>query len=315
MEFAATISDPGTDDLTITWDFGDGSEAVTTNYNESPTPVDLAQTHVYSQDGTYTATLSVTDSDGGVTESTIEVTVNNTAPIIESMTGDTVINEGDTASFNAVAIDAGNDTLTYTWNFGDGSEPITTPLYQTPTPHTYAQNGVYHVTLTVTDGDGGVTTSDLMITVNNVALTIAPIEPMTGDEGQFVQFNFSFSDPGILDTYTVVWDFGDGERELLTGDRLTVNHTYADNGVYTATLSVTDSDGGVSSQEVTVTVNNLAPLIESITGDTQINEGDTATFNAIASDPGDDELTYTWDFGDGSKPIITPDTQTPISHT
>jgi imidazolonepropionase-like amidohydrolase len=33
---------------------------------------------------------------------------------------------------------------------------------------------------------------------------------VTIDEGQAIAFNGSFIDPGILDTHTISWDFGDG---------------------------------------------------------------------------------------------------------
>ena len=32
-----------------------------------------------------------------------------------------------------------------------------------------------------------------------------------------------------------------------------------------------------------------------------MNKGDVANFSAAASDPGNDELTYNWDFADGSQ--------------
>ena len=53
---------------------------------------------------------------------------------------------------------------------------------------------------------------------------------------------------------------------------------------------------------------------ESITGDTEINEGDSASFNAIASDPGDDTITYIWDFGDGSEQLAVSAEGLPVEH-
>ena len=295
VEFAASFNDPGNDDLTITWDFGDGSDVISTNYSAESTPNTETQSHTYSQDGTYTATVTVTDSDGAITESTIDVTINNTAPVIESLIGDAEINEGDTAQFNATASDAGNDELTYTWDLGNGAEIIGQSVEAV-----YLDNGIYEVTLTVTDTEGDSISSNLTITVNNVAPVIELIDDIAGNEGESVEFNFNFSDVGILDTHTVTWDFGD-ETEPVTieSDRSAIAHTYADNGDYEAVLTVTDNDGAITSINISVAITNVAPVIESLTGDTAINEGDTANFSAIASDPGDDELTYTWNYGDG----------------
>jgi len=89
---------------------------------------------------------------------------------------------------------------------------------------------------------------------------------------------------------------------------LNPNHTYTNPETYTATLIVTDKDGGTSSDTLEIQVNNAAPEITEITGNTNINEGDTTTFNATASSYGDDTLTYTWDFGDGTVTQITGDT-------
>ena len=63
--------------------------------------------------------------------------------------------------------------------------------------------------------------------------------------------NGNFTDPGA-DTHTVEWDFGDGSPPQ--SDSLTPSHVYTADGVYTVTLSVTDDDGAVGSDTLSVTV-------------------------------------------------------------
>ncbi|WP_299490262.1 PKD domain-containing protein, partial [Acaryochloris sp. IP29b_bin.137] len=291
--FTATATDPGHDPLTYTWDFSDGSPSQTGSTVE----------HTFTDDGLYTISLTVTDGEGGSTTETVTVKVANVAPTITNLTGETTRNEGDLTPFTATATDPGADTLTYVWTFGDGS-----PALQSDTvSHTYADNGIYTATLTVSDEDGGSTSQTLTIEVKNVAPVVTIGDIPTVDEGQPVAFTASFTDPGLLDTHTILWDFGDGT----TSDSLTPTHIYADSGLYTATLTITDQDGAATSATVTVTINNLAPTITSLVGDINLNEGDTGTFTATATDPGNDTLTYHWDFGDGSSPVQGPE----VHHT
>ncbi|BAZ46381.1 DNA/RNA non-specific endonuclease [Chondrocystis sp. NIES-4102] len=288
--FNALTRDAGNDELTLTWDFADGSEQLTVN--ESDLPV----SHQYADNGNYTVTLTVTDTSGDNTSSTHQITVNNTAPVITSLTDDLLINEGSRVNLSAFATDAGDDELTYAWDFGDGTNTVMGENVE----HIFVDNGLYEATVTVTDDDGASTSSSLTITVNNVAPIIDPWLDETATEGDTVEFNLSFKDPGSLDTHTLTWDFGDGNKLLTTnGDETSVSHIYTDNGVYTARVIVTDSNGASSTNTMTVTVNNAAPALASLTGDTNIDEGSTANFSITAKDPGDDTLTYTWDFGDG----------------
>jgi len=77
--------------------------------------------------------------------------------------------------------------------------------------------------------------------------------------GDTVAFVGTFTDPDPLDTHTVVWDFGDGDTADST---LTPNHVYAAAGVYTVTLTATDSRGGVGSDTLVVTV-EMPPFVPS----------------------------------------------------
>ena len=48
----------------------------------------------------------------------------NIAPTFTQINGKTEVNEGEAVNYNATATDAGTDGLTYTWDFGDGTNTI-----------------------------------------------------------------------------------------------------------------------------------------------------------------------------------------------
>ena len=196
------------------------------------------------------------------------------------MTGDTEINEGETATFEAIATDSRNDTLTYTWDFGDGTSQLTVESDSLPVSHEYQGNGDYTVTLTVVDEEGAGASSTLNVTINNIAPMIAEITGETNiSEGTEVTYSASATDLGD-DTLSYSWDFEDGN----TAEGRDVTHIYSDNGNYTITLTVTDDDGASSTQTLDITVNNVAPTIDEIIGETDVKEGQEVSYSAIVSD-------------------------------
>lgn len=292
LTYTAVASDKGDDILTYTWDFGDGSP--TTKGTDKSTV-----THVYSQIGTYTLKLTVDDGEGGTASLTRTVNIGNGAPSISSLTGDTSGDEGDTFRYTVTASDPGNDALTYVWDFGDGSAPLTAGVN---VAHVYADNGTYVVHVTVTDVGGLSTSSSLSVLVKNVAPTISTMNgPTSLAQGASGSFSATATDPGA-DTFTYVWSWGDGTANS-TG--ASASHSYCKVGSLVVTLTVTDDDGGTASRTLTVTVSNVVPVLSGISGPTELNEGQTGSWSASASEVCNQSIQYNWNFGDGGSTSTT----------
>jgi PKD repeat protein len=86
------------------------------------------------------------------------VTVKNSPPVITSFTITNLVRVGANVNARVVFKDAGvNDTFTAVWNWGDGSTSNgSISNYVVSGSHTYAKPGIYMVTITITDKDGGV---------------------------------------------------------------------------------------------------------------------------------------------------------------
>jgi PKD repeat protein len=154
---APGASPSNTPSLSYTWDFGDGTTAAGT----------LTPKHTYNQGGTYTVTLTATDSLGTSSQDTTAVTVNETPPTVQTG-GPYSGTAGAAVTFTATATDPDPaDTaagFTYTWNFGDGATSN-----QASTSHTYNTAGTYTVTVQVSDTEGQTTTATTTATINTVS--------------------------------------------------------------------------------------------------------------------------------------------------
>ena len=123
--------------------------------------------------------------------------------------------------------------VSWLWDFGDGQ----TSTDQNP-HHEYIQDGFYTVSLTVTDSDGSSDTetrTDYITVFDTGPAAGFSAAPLSGAEPLTVAFtDTSASYDGIV---SWLWDFGDGQ----TSTEQNPNHVYARDGLYTVSLTVTDS--------------------------------------------------------------------------
>ena len=261
------------------WDFGDGSI-----YDEAHPPP-----HLYTDFGTYTIALTVTDTITGCIND-VSASVIIPEPIA-NFTYDLP------ASCPPIAInftDLSNDAVAWNWNFGDG---VFSSL-QNPT-HTYTSTGSYPVTLIITDQIGCTDTFQLSSNIEILGV-VADIYafPTQGCPPMAVQFvDSTLSGFGPIVSW--LWDFGDGS----TSTEANPTHIYITEGIYDVTLSVTDINGCSG----TNSINNLISLdypIANFIADTTLCAYQDFILNNLSSGY---SLEYSWDFGDGfTSEIIHP---------
>lgn len=231
------------------WDFGDGNRA---------TGVTVQNT--YQATGTYTVTLRVTSTTGGMSTEQSPITIN---AALVPLTADAGPDLPDAVEGVAVTLDGSGstgdnlDTSLTSWDPGDGTTPYIGSLI---VQHTYQDNtnSPFTATLTIYDGLGGSDADDATVTVADAGGVPLPVMnangPYVGEVGVPIQFTAQGSSvPGP--EYTLAdyeWDFGDGA----TSGQWAPSHTYdSDSGSpYTVRLTGWNSEGASAYDETTATI-------------------------------------------------------------
>ncbi|HYQ95812.1 MAG TPA: PKD domain-containing protein [Candidatus Eisenbacteria bacterium] len=276
-------SSPGSSTISSwSWKFGDGGG--------SP---DRNPTHRYLANGTYTCSLTVTTSVGSDTEAKPGYITVSQAPVppTAEFSGSPLGGRAPlTVQFTDQSATGSAGITQWTWTFGDGA----TSTLRNPS-HTYAAEGSYPVSLTVTTTVG----TDSKTKPGYITVTGAAVPPTAEFSGTptsgAAPLAVNFTDrstPGTSPITSRSWTFGDGGTSTSTNP----SHNYAAPGNYDVSLTVTTADGQntqskpayikvcqtpVADFSGTPTV-GVAPLLVQFT--------DHSTGGATS---------WSWDFGDG----------------
>lgn len=224
IQFTDLSTLPGGIFTSWNWNFGNGGTSTQQN------PV-----YTYTYDGTYSVQLVVTTNLGCIDTVILPVTI-YPLPIVSFTAGNACL---------GTAISLTNQTnppgSTYNWNFGNGqtSTGINPSI-------TYSDTGTYTITLTATSPNGCVNNFSMPVTVYPLPVAAFNFTPAGTCQGGTVTFN-NTSTGGS----TYYWNFGNGQTSTSPNPSVTYNTP----GSYDVTLTVTSSNGCISTITQTVIIN------------------------------------------------------------
>lgn len=213
--------------------------------------------------GVTVVTFTASDASGNTATATATVTVNR-PPQIVMLDSHLSVVEGDQASATGTfgdpdAVELG-DTVTLI-----ASRPGLVLVGGSWSWSELVPNdpGSGSVVITATDARGGAALLELPVTVQNAVPVVTSVEqPLDPIQlGDAATVTAHFTDAGVLDTHTcsVNWDDGQpampGEVAEAGGSgSCTATYPYIGAGVYAATVTVTDDDGGSATRELDLMV-------------------------------------------------------------
>jgi len=267
------------------WNYGDGSANDTIHFPDEPNVA-----HLYNVAGTFNVTLTVTNSFGCKSATTIPVEVIE-APVANFQhTQD--CSGLETAFRDASYANGPGNTVQYWWDFGDPSTGTNNYSDLDNATHTFSAPGTYQVTHVVRNFNSCTDT----IVKSVFILTPLPVDFVYGFiclDG-ITNFGPDTSVMNVEDITSWTWDFGDG----VTNNQQYTTHVYAGPGTYDVKLTVTHVSGCVASKIHTVVVNPLPVAMFNVSQLPCTNA--PVHFDDVSTTYAGFISKWIWDFGDGN---------------
>ena len=237
--------------------------------------------------------LVVTDNEGATAAATTQVTINQ--PPIANAGGNQNVNEGAPVALNGSGSGDADGTISYAWTQTSGTA-VTLQNANTATPTFTAPHraGTLMFVLTVTDNDGATASASAVVNVVNQL----PVANAGGNQtvryGATVELNgtASYDADGPI---TYAWTQTSGTSVTLQSANTATPTFTAPSvaGTLGFSLTVTDSDGAISTASTLVTIADIGPSANA-GGNQNVNEGAGVALNGTASSDVDGPITYAW---------------------
>jgi PKD repeat protein len=288
--FTATVAtftdtDPaGTNsDNTATIAWGDGTTSAGTIVAQGNGQYNVVGQHTYAEEGKYSVTVTISDPGGSTVTATSTATVAD-APLTATGTTTTAVEgmpyfnviatftdanpNASVLDFSATAVAAGvGPIVTSIGRQGNGFEVLTSVIH-------FPEEGAVDITVTITDIGGSQGVAHATVNVADAPLSITPSLTVCAFEGK--QLNMAvlatFTDTGgpePVENYSATVDYGDGTSPaaaqiVQNGSAFEVlgSHTYAAEGNYTLTVSVSAEGGAATNTQTRVSTS----LVVNVTG-------------------------------------------------
>jgi Ca2+-binding RTX toxin-like protein len=301
-------------DLNGDGDFVDPNEA----WNGSPTR-GIASLPT----GAWTITGSVRDRNGGISSYAIPIVVANVAPTVDvSFAPAHAQVEGLAASLIATATDVlPGQAFTYAWSVVSDNGQTIAPGSASTFSFVPSDNGLYTVTLVVSDGTSSTTRVIPLAIANAAPVVTSASGPSTAAESQSLSYSldgWTDAAPDFAAAYHVEWRVTN-EAGLLVAEKnvgpalqgaIDRQFSFAprDNGTYSITVRVIDRDGDAGTLTKKLVVANAVPTLADLGSDRSITLGQSIVVPAsavVVSDAGpDDTFTFRWEVSQGSAGVV-----------
>jgi hypothetical protein len=304
----------------IAW--GDGSTSAGTVSANPGGGWQVTGTHAYAEEGSYAPVVTVGSVFGASATATGTATVSDAA----LTTTDPAISATEGSTFNPVVATfsdgnpggpAADYTATITW--GDGSTSAGTVSasagggWQVTGTHAYAEEGSYNVVVSIQDVGGSSVTTTVAVAVQDATFSATGVAVNATEGSTFggVVATLSDANPGApASDYTATITWGDGSTSAGTvsacaggGWQVSGSHSYAEEGSYTAVVSIRDVGGTTATVSDTAHVQDGALTAKGVAVSAAKGSavsGVVATFTDAnpGAPPTDYSATIAW--GDGS---------------
>ena len=188
----------------------------------------------------------------------------------------------------------GREFTKWFWDFDDGTQDMSEII-----KHIYSAEKDYQVKhWAVNDIGCGTDTVQKLVAITNKPVAQFAVPAITCEQTEILFADESaITGKGSIVQYA--WDFGDGQQ-LIADNANPVKHTYASTALNTVSLQVS-TNSGCKSETVTKAINVFARPEAAIKIPTFCLPSGAGKFinESIIKDGTTDQLSYSWDFGDG----------------